>query len=174
MKKIYKILFIILIFVGLVVASIFASSKDDADTAVNSDDINVIYQNAQKESTNILDEEKKEFVTISVNDYLELYKDLNFSIVLVSREGCPYCEIVKPILQKVSKDYHLDIYNLITSTFTEEDKNNFLNSDIFFLNNFVTPLLMIVGDNELKDTIEGVYDYNHYVSFFIDNGVIER
>lgn len=174
MKKIYKILFIFLIFVGLVVASIFVSTEESVDNKVNSDDINVIYQNAQKESTNILDEEKKEFVTISVDDYLELYKNLNFSIVLVSREGCPYCEIVNPILQKISKDYHLDIYNLITSTFTEEDKNSFLNSDPFFLNNFGTPLLMIIGDNELKDTIEGVYDYNHYVLFFIDNGVIER
>lgn len=168
-----KVLGVVLLIGGLLAASYFMSYDKEPKQSSDSENPNVIYENAQKESAAIKSQEKKDFAEISVSDYLEKYKESKYSVILISREGCSYCQIVIPILQKISKEYNIEMYDLSTTTFTEEDKENFLSSDERFQSSFGTPFLMIVGNNQIKDTEEGVTDYNHYVKFLSENKIIE-
>ena len=158
----------IILGIVLLIVCCFISPKDKTILV----DPNAIYDNAQKESSSIKEDEKRDFVEITVNEYLEKYQANEKSVILLSRTGCPYCQIVEPILQKIAKEYDLELYDLNTSTFIGEDAENFVNSNEVFQGDFGTPYFMIVGDNQLVDSIDGLTDYEHYVDFLSSNGII--
>lgn len=133
-----------------------------------------IYENAQRESAAIKENEKKDLQEITVATYLEKYTQDQASIILVKRTGCPYCEVAEPILQKISKDYDLKIDSLNTNNFTEDEIADFLHSNEIFNEGFGTPFLMIVQNNSIVDFIDGVTDYEHYVDLFSKNLLIKK
>ena len=102
-----------------------------------------------------------------------MYKQENNNVIIITRTGCKYCEIAKPLLQKIAKEYDLNIYDLNTANFTEEDKDNFLASNEVFQESFGTPYLMIVNNESMIANQQGVTDYEHYVIFLKENQIIQ-
>ena len=143
--------------------------KSSSDTK----EVNSILANAEKESESVKETEKKEFNSINVSDLVDYYKEEDSKIVLIARPTCHYCQIAEPILHNIAYKYDLDINYLNTDDFTEDDEKSFEEIDELFSQGIGTPLLLIVGDGRIIDTVDGLTDTSHYVSFFKDNGFIK-
>ena len=165
-----KILAIIggVIFVALVVISVVVSPKDNgsSNTSTNmSEDASVIMNNAQTESAAVKDEEKGEFAQIDVDTYLAYLAGADAKLIMVARPTCSYCQIAEPIVQKIIHDYNVEISYLNTDNFEGDDQVNFINSAETFKEGFGTPMLLLVKDGGIVDTIDGLTDTAHYVDF---------
>ena len=167
-KKVFGIIGVILIVLLLLISS---SVTKDKETSL-SDDIQTIISNAQKESENVKEDEKKDFIEINIDDYLNKYNGEESSLVLIGRPTCHYCQIAEPILHNVAYKYNIDINYLNTDNFQDGDSQKLVESDQFFTNGFGTPLLLVVGNGSIKDKQDGLTDTNHYVNFLKENGFI--
>lgn len=164
------VFFIIFIIATVCIFSFVAGSSKGGTTANDNEDI---LTRAKKESNSILSNEKKNFNKISVDEYLEFYKNKDDTIVLVGRGDCQYCHIAEPIIQNIMFIYDLDIKYILTDDFDIESEEKFMTSNEL-LNSFSTPLLMIVSENSIKDMQDGLTDKNGYIEFFKKNNYIKE
>ena len=124
-KKMAIILIGSVVLIGLFIGLIVLLSSSSNDTKKSNIEESII-DTATRESNSIDDKEKKDFIIIDVDKYLEILNGDELSVVIVGRSGCEYCQIAEPILQKISKDYDLDINYLSVDTFDKEDNDRFL------------------------------------------------
>ncbi|MBQ9018716.1 MAG: thioredoxin family protein [Bacilli bacterium] len=168
-KKIFGIIGIALIFILLIIS---ASVKNDTKESLSNNPQEII-QNAQEESQNVKDSEKKDFISINIDDYLNKYISEEKSLVLIARPTCHYCQIAEPILHNIAYKYDLDINYLNTDEFENGDSQKLIESDSFFENGFGTPLLLVVGNNKINDKVDGLTDTKHYITFLKNNEFIK-
>ena len=166
--KYLGIILVIIIIVLLLVATTVGSNNNSKNQTPEeaSENVDKILSNAQQESQKVTDEEKKEFPQINMDTYLEYYSGEEMKIVLLARPTCTYCQIAEPIIQKIAKDYNLNIDYLNTDEFSEDDQQRLMNSDEFFKEGYGTPVLLIVGQNKIIDKVDGLTDTAHYIDFF--------
>lgn len=147
--------------------------KNEAATE-NVTDVNDIVTNAENESAAIKESEMDDLEEIDIDDYLEMYADEDdVELVYVARPTCSYCQIAEPIVKKLEKDYDLDINYLNTDEFSENDQNEFIESDDMFAEGFGTPMLLLVGNNSIIDAIDGLSDTAGYVDFIEKNNLLK-
>ena len=173
-NKILVILGIVLAVILIIICSMVGTDSNNTKTDKVMEDGQTIVTNAQKESEAVKDEEKKEFTQINVEKYLEYFSGEENKIILVARPTCHYCQIAEPILQNVSFKYNIEINYLNTDEFSDDDQTKFINSDDTFKDGFGTPLLLIVSNNKIVSSVNGLTDEAHYISFFKTNGFINE
>ena len=169
-KKIGPIILLITLSIVLVVG-IFATGNKKGSKTQTTTSTDSIKEQAVKESESVKSSEKRDFISIDVNKFKELYEDDTNQIVLFSRPGCGYCQIADPILKNISYKYDFDINNVNTDEMNEEDFNTLksLNSEF---EDFGTPLLLIVSNNNIVDEISGLTIRKKYIDFFKKYGFI--
>lgn len=173
-NKILVILGIVLAVILIIICSMVGTDSNNTKTDKVMEDGQTIVTNAQKESEAVKDEEKKEFTQINVDKYLEYYAGEENKIILVARPTCHYCQIAEPILQNISFKYNIEINYLNTDEFSDDDQTKFINSDDTFKDGFGTPFLLIVSNNKIVSSVNGLTDEDHYISFFKTNGFINE
>ena len=131
--------------------------------------------NAQTESDQVKDEEKKDFTDITIDDYLDFYSGDDHKIVLIGRPDCHYCEIAEPILHKIAfENPDITIHYLNMNNLSDEEKMKLQESDEFFNEGLGTPMFLIVGEKSIVDKVDGLTDYEHYIEFLEKNNFIEK
>lgn len=173
-NKILVILGIVLAAILIIICSMVGTESTNTKTDKVMEDGQTIVTNAQKESEAVKDDEKKEFTQINVDKYLEYYAGEENKIILVARPTCHYCQIAEPILQNISFKYNIEINYLNTDEFSDDDQTKFVNSDDTFKDGFGTPFLLIVSNNKIVSSVNGLTDEDHYISFFKTNGFINE
>ena len=173
-NKILVILGIVLAVILIIICSMVGTDSNNTKTDKVMEDGQTIVTNAQKESEAVKDEEKKEFTQINVDKYLEYYAGEENKIILVARPTCHYCQMAEPILQNISFKYNIEINYLNTDEFSDDDQTKFVNSDDTFKDGFGTPFLLIVSNNKIVSSVNGLTDEDHYISFFKTNGFINE
>lgn len=173
-NKILVILGIVLAAILIIICSMVGTDSNNTKTDKVMEDGQTIVTNAQKESEAVKDDEKKEFTQINVDKYLEYYAGEENKIILVARPTCHYCQIAEPILQNISFKYNIEINYLNTDEFSDDDQTKFVNSDDTFKDGFGTPFLLIVSNNKIVSSVNGLTDEDHYISFFKTNGFINE
>ena len=172
-KEKFFIIGIVIMMVVLLFVSCFVGGKKTEMSTKLSNDSDEVYENAQKESTSIKSSEKKDFIQIDVKSFITYLEGSEQKIVLVARPTCQFCQIAEPIIQHVAYKYDLDINYLDTDNFSDDDSDTFFNSNELFQDDFGTPTLLIVKDNDIVDSV-GLTDFAHYVDFFKKNGYIKE
>ncbi len=175
MEKLKKLLPVIIIGIVaiLIIVCCFVGEKDlTVSKSSTTNDTNQILSNAQTESSNISDEDKKDFENIDIDKYLEFYDGSEEKLVFIGRPTCSYCQIAEPIVKKINKDYNLNIYYLNTDDFVDDDEAKFINSDEFLKNGYGTPMLFVVSNGKIVDKVDGLTDTNHYLEFLKTNNFI--
>lgn len=175
MEKIKKLLPVIGIgIVGiLIVICCFVGEKGSTSTTSKlTEDTNQILANAQNESSQVEDEDEKDFENIDIDKYLEYYNGNEEKIIFIGRPTCSYCQIAEPIVKKINKDYDLTIYYLNTDDFVDDDEATFVTSDEFLNDGYGTPMLFIVSNGKIVDKVDGLSDTAHYLDFFKKNNFI--
>lgn len=175
-NKNLKTIGIIVAVVAVLILACVVGGKDSGGSTENlelSNDANTILANAQQESEAVKDSEKKEFVSIDVNKYLEYYAGSEAKIIYLARPTCSYCQIATPIIQGIMFEYNIEVNYLNTDEFTDEGQTAFVKSDEFFSQGYGTPVLFIVKDNAIVDKVDGMTDKAHYIQFFKTHGYIK-
>ena len=114
------------------------------------------------------------FNELSLNDYLEIIKKDEKSIILVARPTCSFCEKFSPVLKQAMDDMNLNINYIDTDKFSSEDWTTFSES-LSYLNSeeWGTPLVLIVQNGEVIAENNGYVDLSTIKSFFKNNGYEE-
>ncbi len=148
--------------------SILASEKSQSnkkskssDSVSSSEDLST---KVEKEAKAVKSSEQKDYKKISVDDFFELYNGDSYSLVLIGRDSCQYCNLVEPILKNISYENNLDFNYLNTENVNEDDKNKLISSNSYF-SNFGTPTLLVVQSGNIVDNIEGITTKEKYVEF---------
>ena len=174
-KKILTIIgviaFVIIIILSIVIKPVNSGSDSTSKKLTN--DPTTIMNNAQAESAKVEDSEKGEFNQINVDTYLAFKAGEEPKIVLVARPTCSYCQIAEPIVQKIIHDYNVEVNYLNTDNFEGEDQSNFVKSDDMFSEGFGTPMLLLVQNGKIVDSIDGLTDTAHYVEFMKKHNFIQ-
>ena len=165
-KKLFWIIGIVVLIVLLIIS---CSIKLDDETT--SDLYNTL-ENATKEAANIKTNEQKEFIEISIDEYLNKYNEDKKTLILIARPTCHYCQIAEPILHNIAYKYNLNINYLNTDSFHNDDKQKFMESNEYFKNGFGTPMLLVVSEGKINDMVDGVTDTSNYIEFLKRNRFI--
>lgn len=175
MKENDKKIFIVGVVVIVVLMLISFSIKDknyEEKTTSSSKEVEQIMANAEKESEAAKEKELDELPNISLDDYMEIYKGTTPRVVLIASPTCHYCQIAEPIIRDIVTDTKIEVNYLDSSKFTEEDYDRFTATNEFFENGFGTPLMLIVGNEEIIDKVDGMTDKSHYLEFFNNNNLL--
>ena len=134
-----------------------------------------VSKNASKETVAF------EFVEIDIDQYLELMKKDEKSIVYVARPGCSWCQKESPIIKRIGGEFGLTIYYLntdpfwdsVNSTYTESGRK-FINSDEQYADGWGTPNTIIVGNGSIIDGEFSYVERSSLIDLFVKNGFIDE
>ncbi len=172
-KKLVTGIAIVVLVVSLILLCIFGSDsvstkyqKSSTNSEESSTDGNSVLEQATKESEEIKEDERTAPKLISVDDYLELYKSDEVSLVLISKESCGYCQIAVPIIENIIYTDGVKINHVDVGDMSDDDTAKLIGSDDYFSEGYGTPLILVVGENSIKDKIEGLTTKEGYKEFF--------
>jgi len=110
---------------------------------------------------------------ISYSDYNTMVEDENTFILVVSREGCSYCESFIPIIDEVSKEEQIPVYIVDLATFTEDEATAFTESNSFLKRgDWGTPTTLVLKGTEVIDTLAGYTEKDSLIEFFDETVVV--
>lgn len=176
-KKITNIILAIVAIV-IIVLCFFATGdikKEGLGISTNGDDAQSIIQRAEAESNAVVDNERKEFAESSVEHYLSIYNATDKKrLILVGSPSCGYCQVAEPIIQNIAYKYDIKIYYLDVSKFSGDDETKFIESDEMFASGFGTPMLLLVSEGKIHDSVDGLTDTAGYMEFFTRHGYVNE
>lgn len=155
--KVFGIALAVAIVIGIAVG-VSNMKKDNSGSNENNQTENVALEEAG-------------FNKVTLDEYLNLVKGSEKSIILVARPTCSYCEMFTPILKQAMEEMNLTINYVDTDTFSQEDWTTF-NGSLDYLQNeeWGTPLTLIVQNGELVAENNGYVELDTIKEFFSDNG----
>lgn len=171
MKKKWFVIIFVVVLVCLFSLSFFVGRKGNDGLSNNPD---VIMANAEKESAAVRDEEKRAFIEINLDQYLEYYGGSEKKLILLARPSCEYSVIAFPILQNIMYEYDFDIFYLNSDNFVNDELLRFSQSNDLWKDGIGTPKLFFVKNNSIMEKVEGLVDRAHYLEFFKLNGIISK
>lgn len=155
--KVFGIALAVAIVVGIAIG-VSNIKKDNSGSNDNNQTENVALEDAG-------------FNKVTLDEYLNLVKGSEKSIILVARPTCSYCELFTPILKQAMEDMDLTINYIDTDTFSQEDWATF-NGSLDYLQNeeWGTPLTLIVQNGEVVAENNGYVELDAIKEFFSNNG----
>ncbi len=156
----------------LIILLVLSFTIKSNDVEILSNDPEEIMDNAQKESAAIKENEMREFTKISVDTFLDYYKENAVRIVIFARPSCQYCEIAEPIIKNIAYKNNLVIYYVNTEEINETGRRKLEEANDFF-KTLGTPTLLIIENNTIKEYIDGLTDKAHYNDFLRRNNFIK-
>ncbi len=179
-EKVKSATIVVLVLIIVFGASYFASELQECNnggssTTTSSTD-NSSSNDTTTASSDIPEDEQGDLNEIDIDEYLDLKKDDESSIIYVARPTCHYCQQMEPIVRNIVYEYGIIVNYLNTDELDDEGQAKFIESDDYFEEEggYGTPMLIIVKDDEFVDVLEGLTDKDTAVNFFKDNGLIEE
>ena len=112
------------------------------------------------------------FNEVTIDEYLNLVKGSEKSIILIARPTCGYCEKFAPVLKEIKEEMNLTINYIDTDKFSEEDFTKLESSVSYFKENseWGTPTLLIVQNGDSIADHSGYAEADAVKEFFNNNG----
>lgn len=110
---------------------------------------------------------------ISYSEYNTMIEEEKSFVLVVSREGCTYCESYAPVIKEVSEEEQIPIYVIDIATFTDEEAEEFNESNSFLKRGkWGTPTTLVLKGKEVIDTLSGYTEKDEVIDFFNKNIVV--
>lgn len=146
------------------------SNNEVVDTQSGYADYNDFF-NFLQENDAISDDAKLDLNYIDYDKYDELLNGSTRSIIVVGGSLCDTCNQSIIVLNGIVNEYDLEINYINYSKLTTDEQKEFVDSlDIF--EDATVPIMLIVQDGKLVDSIEDTSDESDYVEFLEENEVI--
>lgn len=179
-EKVKNTTIVVLVLIIVFGASYFTSELKECDnggssTTTSSTD-NSSSNDTTSTSSDIPEDEQGDLNEIDIDEYLDLLKGDEASIIYVARPTCHYCQEMEPIVKNIVYEYGVTVNYLNTDELDDEGQAEFIKSDDYFeeKGGYGTPMLIVVKDDEFVDVLEGLTDKDTAINFFKDNGLIEE
>ena len=174
-EKVKNTTIVVLVLIIVFGASYFTSELKECDNG-GSTTTTSSTNNSSNDSSDISEDEQGDLNEIDIDEYLDLLKGDEASIIYVARPTCHYCQEMEPIVKNIVYEYGVTVNYLNTDELDDEGQAEFIKSDDYFeeKGGYGTPMLIVVKDDEFVDVLEGLTDKDTAVNFFKDNGLIEE
>lgn len=172
-EKILKIVLVSFLVVMLILIAFFASTSKKNEKSVIKDNGKEYLQKATSDASEINEEERTKLNEITADSFIDLYNSSDYSVVLITRETCDYCKIATPIIENLLYKYKFSINSIDIEKLTDEERKQIADTNSYFSEGFSTPTLLLIGNNEIKDKLEGLGTKSEYKSFFKAYGYIK-
>lgn len=115
------------------------------------------------------------FTEISVDDFMEMYKENKTYFVYTGRSSCGYCVAFLPFLQQSVSEYDYTLYYLDVDKLSNDDLTEIAElHDDFASTIGGTPMVYVIKNKDVVDINKGYTEYDTYASFLEDNGIKTR
>lgn len=121
----------------------------------------------------VLEANDAHLTKIDYNGYDAAINSDTDKLIVVAQTSCSYCELAKPVLNQIAKEYEIEINWMDITTFSDEEQSKVTDSLDIFNEEFGTPLIMIVKNKKVVDSIQGFENKEKYVTFLKDNEFIK-
>lgn len=172
-EKVKNTTIVVLVLIIVFGASYFTSELKECDNG-GSTTTTSSTNNSSNDSSDISEDEQGDLNEIDIDEYLDLLKGDEASIIYVARPTCHYCQEMEPIVRNIVYEYGIEVNYLNTDELDDEGQSKLIKSDDYFSEGYGTPLLLVVKDDEIVDIQEGLNNKDTTVNFFKDNGLIEE
>ena len=174
-EKVKNTTIVVLVLIIVFGASYFTSELKECDNG-GSTTTTSSTNNSSNDSSDISEDEQGDLNEIDIDEYLDLLKGDEASIIYVARPTCHYCQEMEPIVKNIVYEYGIEVNYLNTDELDDEGQADFIKSNDYFdeKGGYGTPMLIVVKDDEFVDVLEGLTDKDTAVNFFKDNGLIEE
>lgn len=174
-EKVKSAIIVVLVLIIVFGASYFTSELKECDNG-GSTTTTSSTNNSSNDSSDISEDEQGDLNEIDIDEYLDLLKGDEASIIYVARPTCHYCQQMEPIVRNIVYEYGITVNYLNTDKLDDEGQADFIKSNDYFdeKGGYGTPMLIVVKDDEFVDVLEGLTDKDTAVNFFKDNGLIEE
>ena len=173
-EKIKSATIVVLVLIIVFGASYFMSELQECDNGGNTTTTSSANNSSSNDSSDISEDEQGDLNEIDIDEYLDLLKGDEASIIYVARPTCHYCQEMEPIVKNIVYEYGIEVNYLNTDELDDEGQSKLIQSDDYFSEGYGTPLLLVVKDDEIVDIQEGLTDKDATVNFLKDNGFIEE
>ena len=172
-EKVKNTTIVVLVLIIVFGASYFTSELKECDNG-GSTTTTSSTNNSSNDSSDISEDEQGDLNEIDIDEYLELLKGDEASIIYVARPTCHYCQEMEPIVRNIVYEYGVEVNYLNTDELDDDGQAKLVKSDDYFSEGYGTPLLLVVKDDEIVDIQEGLTDKDTTVNFLKDNGFIDE
>ena len=105
----------------------------------------------------------------TVKNFDKTFASSEKKMVFYARKSCYYCQMQKPILKNIAKDYDLEYLNIDTDKLTKKQINHII--DKLGIDG-ATPVTAIVQNNKVLNIHVGYLDGKEYVDFLKEAGML--
>ena len=127
------------------------------------------------------------FKTLSTADeYIKKVNSKELTVAVFGYDACSYCNLYKPVFNKVAKDYNLNIYYFDSDKYNEEEYNKILDLDLTIpascttdgketslKNGFPKPMTLVTKKGKLVGCIKGYVNEDSLVKKLKEFKVLE-
>ena len=155
--------------IGIVLVAILGNGNETKKSDVsNSNTESNITSNVESNTTSNKEKNKN---TDFLKDFYKVFESKELSMIFFARTSCGYCQLQKPILKNVAKDYDLDYFNIDTDELTEAEVSEVMSALGI---NGSTPNTVIVKNGEVVAQSKGYLDGKAYVKYLVSNGILKE
>lgn len=127
-----------------------------------------------KETGFIPKEAKLALNYLDYNTYKDKLESSDKQIFVITQTGCSHCENAKPVLKEIAKEYNCNINIVNTTSLSEEEQKKFMESLPYYNEEqWGTPLILVVENKNIIDSMQGFSSKEDYIDFFKKNGYIK-
>ena len=110
-----------------------------------------------------------------LKEFNNIFASSTETFIYLGRDGCSYCALFKPTLDKVMNDYNLSYKYINTSKLNEKDLHEITDKLEFEWDNYGTPSIAIVKDNTvIIGHIGSDVSEEGLVSFLVEGNMISK
>lgn len=140
---------------------------------------NTYKYNKKIEKSALITEFRKEgliertYMTIGINEYLDIIKKDGYHFMFIGSESCGYCKQFKESVNESLKKYDYNVYYLDISSLSQEDYDKLYQTDSYFSENeWGTPLNFLYKYGKRIGEISGYVPASELISFLKDKKVV--
>lgn len=106
--------------------------------------------------------------------FTDAYASSEEKLVYIGRPGCGACTSFHPTLEKVTKEYKINYVDINTDSLSESQVRTIVDNLGLNWDDFGTPTIAVVKDNQVVKAKIGVVSEESFVTFLKDSNVISE
>lgn len=106
--------------------------------------------------------------------FTDAYASSEEKLVYIGRPGCGACTTFHPTLEKVTKEYKIEYVDINTDNLTESQVRTIVDNLGLDWDDFGTPTIAVVKDNQVVKANIGVISENAFITFLKDSNIISE
>lgn len=110
----------------------------------------------------------------TLEEYNSYYAEGETNVIYLGKENCGYCEQFSPVLEAISKEYHVTYHYINISALKNNHLSQVVDRARVTHENFGTPTLVITKNGEVVASRVGAMDRETLFSFLQTNEVIDK